>query len=118
MKENKRKHKRLHTHGAEIKFRFGDDEREYSATLIDVSSGGTCLQIDLETDSVIELSVFKPLSFDLEFEDKTIKCLGQVVRVFTQHENNKTLYDFGIEFKDISDDDVKFISSYIEKKSD
>ncbi|MCK4643691.1 PilZ domain-containing protein [bacterium] len=118
MNENKRKHERLHTHSADIKFMFGGDEKEYSAKLINISGGGTCLELDLETDSVIELSVFKPLVFDLEFEDKVIECQGQVVRVFTKHENNKTLYDFGIEFKNMSDTDVRLISDYIDENSD
>ena len=118
MEEDRRKHKRLETHKTDIKFKFKGDETEYKAGLLDVSGGGTRLEIELESEQRIELSVFKPLVFDLEFENKTIECKGQVVRAFIKEVDNRTCYDFGIIFKDMPEEDIKFIKNYIHTKAE
>ena len=50
MEEERRRHKRLETGGIDIKFKFGTDEKEYKAKMMNVSGGGTCFEVDLELE--------------------------------------------------------------------
>jgi hypothetical protein len=118
MKNEKRKHKRLEMQKPMyIKFMFAGNTTEYTARLLDVSGSGTRLEINLETENTIELSVFTPIVFDLEFEKKVVKCTGQVVRVFSKHQDGKVFYDFGINFKKMSQEDINFINNYVHRGS-
>ncbi len=116
MRNERRRYKRLTAHGVDIKFKLGDEEKEFDAKLMDISGGGTCFELDLEVEKKIELSVFKPIIFELKFEEKLIECKGQVIRVYTKVVDNRTLYEFGLEFKDMPEEDIKFISDYIHKR--
>ncbi len=115
MKHEIRRYKRLSTRGVNIKFKLEDEKREFDAKLMNISGGGTCFELDLEAEEKISFSVFKPILFNLRFGEKVIKCKGQVMRVYTKVVDNRTLYEIGLEFKDMAREDIKFISDYIHK---
>ena len=116
MENERRRHKRLSTQSVSIKVNLGDEEKEFDAKLMNISGGGSCFELDLEVEKKVELSVFKPILFNLKFEEKVIECKGQVLRVYTEVVDDYLRYEFGIEFEDMTKEDIKFISDYIHKR--
>ena len=96
-----------------IRISKGDEEEVIDTLTENIGAGGICVSLDrgFELFESVALEVY------LKDQGKPISCGGTIVWVVKRHPANKwekSSYDTGIEFVDISDEDRADVSRLVE----